>query len=49
MTALMNVYYRKSAALVFTRRNEYLYKNLGFKEGGGCLLKGGVFSGTYGM
>ena len=27
----------------------YLCKNLGFKEGGGCLLEGGVFSGIYGI
>ena len=26
---------------------KYLCKNLGVKEGGGCLLEGGVFSGTY--
>ena len=25
-----------------------LCKNLGVKEGGGCLLEGGVFSGAYG-
>ena len=28
---------------------KYLYKNLGVKEGGGRLLKGGVFSGAYGI
>ena len=32
----------------FTRGEKHLRKNLGVKEGGGRLLKGGVFSGTYG-
>ena len=27
---------------------KYLCKKLGVKEGGGCLLEGGVFSGAYG-
>ena len=31
---------------VYTRE-KYLCKNLWVKEGGGRLLKGGVFSGTY--
>ena len=33
---------------VYTRE-KYLCKNLGVKEGGGHLLEGGVFSGTYGI
>ena len=28
---------------------KYLCKNLGVKEGGGCLLEGGVFLGAYGI
>ena len=30
-------------------REKYLCKNLGVIEGGGYLLKGGVFLGTYGI
>ena len=29
-------------------RAKYFWKNLGFKDEEGCLLAGGVFSGTYG-
>ena len=36
-------------SLQFTRGEKYLCRNLGVKEGGGCLLKGGIFSGTYGI
>ena len=30
-------------------QEKYLTKNLGVREGGGHLLEGGVFSGTYGQ
>ena len=31
------------------QKKKYLCKNLGIKEGGGCLPERGVFSGTYDM
>ena len=38
---------RRSIWGIYTRE-KYLCKNLGVKEGGGRLLEGGMFSGTYG-
>ena len=38
---------KRSIRGIYTRE-KYLCKNLGVKEGGGRLLEGGVFSGTYG-
>ena len=30
-------------------KEKYICKNLRVKEGGGCFIKGGIFSGTYGI
>ena len=38
---------RKHSIQGVYKREKYLCKNLGVKEGRGRLLKGGVFSGTY--
>ena len=38
---------RRSIRGVYTRE-KYQCKNLGVKEGGGRLIEGGVFLGTYG-
>ena len=40
-------HYQKTLNTECVHRGKYLHKNLGVKEGGGCLLKGGIFSGTY--
>ena len=40
---------RSSIGGVFIRGKKYLCKKLGGKEGGGHLLKGGVFSRSYGI
>jgi len=59
MAALLNIYYRKSVVLLLILSQwgtkatciaigDDLCKNLEGKKRGGCLIEGGVFSGTYG-
>ena len=40
-------YSRKTLDMGCLHGEKYQCKNLGIKEGGGCLLEGGVFSGAY--
>ena len=42
-------HYQKTLNMECVHGGKYLHKNLGVKEGGGHLLKGGIFLGVHGI